>query len=213
MQAIERISFSNDWLTLVLLGLFFMLSFMNLLDKKKFNKVLFTFFNVSYLEDETDENYSFFEVFQMLFFVFSITVIALLVFEFKNFYSGNLSYHFQDFIQVFFLVFAYFSVKKMVEYFLLFVFQLKRKLSFFIQSKNDYLFTVSIFLYLIILLKTYVNLEAVFCYYLAGFLFIIGFIFHFIKNKNLLINHFFYFILYICTLKIAPLLILIKLMI
>lgn len=212
LQAIERISFSNDWMTMVFVLLLFILFLIKLTDATRLEQVIFTLFNVSFLERQSDENYRIIDVFQSLFFIFSIIVNAILVFEIKNFYSNNNSNNFDDFFQIFVLISGYLFIKKILEHLLVLLFMLKRKLSFFILSKANYFFAISIYIYASILLKEYANLDPLITYFFAGFLFLVRFIFYFLNNKNLILNQLFYFILYICALEIAPLLILIKLM-
>lgn len=212
MQAIERIPFSNDWMTLVLLVLFGTLFLINILDSAKFKEIIFSLFKIRFLEQQIDNNYRFINAFQLLFFSFSVIVLSLLVFDFKVVYSGVNSKSFEDFFQVFFGLLGYFLLKNLVEFILVYLFLLKRKLTYFMILKANYFFAISVYVFFVILLKEYAHLNQVFLYYFAGFLFLVSFIFHFINNKNLILNQLFYFILYICTFEIAPLLILFKLM-
>lgn len=197
---------------MVLMLLLFILFLIKLSDSTRLKQVLFTLFNVSFLERQTDENYRIIDVFQTLFFIFSIIVNAILVFELKHFYLNNDSNNFDDFLQISLILFGYALLKKGLEHLLVLLFMIKKKLSFFILSKTNYFFAISIYIYFLILLKEYAQLDPLITYFFAGFLFLIRFIFHFLNNKNLILNQLFYFILYICTLEIAPLLILIKLM-
>lgn len=212
MQAIERIPFSNDWMTLVLLVLFGTLFLINILDSAKFKEIIFSLFKIRFLEQQIDNNYRFINAFQLLFFSFSVIVLSLLVFDFKVVYSGVNSKSFEDFFQVLFGLLGYFLLKNLVEFILVYLFLLKRKLTYFMILKANYFFAISVYVFFVILLKEYAHLNQVFLYYFAGFLFLVSFIFHFINNKNLILNQLFYFILYICTFEIAPLLILFKLM-
>lgn len=199
-------------MTLVLLVLFGTLFLINILDSAKFKEIIFSLFKIRFLEQQIDNNYRFINAFQLLFFSFSVIVLSLLVFDFKVVYSGVNSKSFEDFFQVFFGLLGYFLLKNLVEFILVYLFLLKRKLTYFMILKANYFFAISVYVFFVILLKEYAHLNQVFLYYFAGFLFLVSFIFHFINNKNLILNQLFYFILYICTFEIAPLLILFKLM-
>ena len=212
MQAIERMPLSNNWLTFILLLLFLILFISTIIDTDRFKEVAYKLFKISLLERTIDENYSFLSGFHVLFTLFSVTVLSLLFFDVKVFYDGANALNFQEFSVVFKMVFIYFLLKRGIENILLFLFMLRKTLVSFVVSKANYFFAISCYLFILILLKEYANLQSIIIYYLAGFLFFISFILHFLNNKNLILNHLFYFILYICAFEIAPLLILFKLM-
>ena len=212
MQAIERMPFSNDWMTLVLLLLFGVLFLINIVDSAKFKEILFSLFKISFLEQEIDDNYQFINGFQLLFSFFSVVVLSLVFFDIKVVYFGVNSSIFEGFFKVFLGLLGYFLLKNLVEFVLVYLFFLKRKITYFMISKTNYFFAISVYIFFVLLLKQYAHLNPVFIYYFAGFLFLVSFIIYLINNKNLILNHLFYFILYICALEIAPLLIVFKLM-
>jgi hypothetical protein len=212
LQAIERMPFSNDWMTLILLLLFLIVFLLSMIDAARFQEVISKLFKISFLEAQIDESYPIFSGFHMLFTLFSVTVISLLLFDVKVFYFGINSSNFKEFYSVFSVVFLFFSLKYIIENILIYLFMLRNTLSYFVVSKANYFFGISCFLFIFLVLKEYANLNHIFIYYFTGFLFFISFIFHLLNNKKLIINYLFYFILYICAFEIAPLLILIKLM-
>lgn len=212
MQAIERMPFSNDWMTLVLLLLFGVLFLINIVDSAKFKEILFSLFKISFLEQEIDDNYQFINGFQLLLSFFSVVVLSLVFFDIKVVYFGVNWSIFEGFFKVFLGLLGYFLLKNLVEFVLVYLFFLKRKITYFMISKNNYFFAISVYFFFVLLLKQYAHLNPVFIYYFAGFLFLVSFIIYLINNKNLILNHLFYFILYICALEIAPLLIVFKLM-
>ncbi len=212
MQAIEKMSLSNDWLTFILLFLFFSLFLLTIIDVARFKEVASKLFKISFLERAIDETYSVFSGFHVLFTLFSVTVISLLFFDVKVFYYGVDSFSFHEFTGVFWMFFTFFLLKNSIENVLIYLFMLRKSLVYFVVSKANYFFAISCYLFVLILLKEYANLQSPVIYNVAGFLFFISFILHFLNNKNLILNHLFYFILYICTFEIAPLLILFKLM-
>ncbi len=204
--------FSNDWMTLVLLLLFGVLFLINIVDSAKFKEILFSLFKISFLEQEIDDNYQFINGFQLLFSFFSVVVLSLVFFDIKVVYFGVNWSIFEGFFKVFLGLLGYFLLKNLVEFVLVYLFFLKRKITYFMISKTNYFFAISVYIFFVLLLKQYAHLNPVFIYYFAGFLFLVSFIIYLINNKNLILNHLFYFILYICALEIAPLLIVFKLM-
>ncbi|WP_445757221.1 DUF4271 domain-containing protein [Polaribacter sp.] len=204
--------FSNDWMTLVLLLLFGVLFLINIVDSAKFKEIIFSLFKISFLEQEIDDNYQFINGFQLLFSFFSVVVLSLVFFDIKVVYFGVNWSIFEGFFKVFLGLLGYFLLKNLVEFVLVYLFFLKRKITYFMISKTNYFFAISVCIFFVLLLKQYAHLNPVFIYYFAGFLFLVSFIIYLINNKNLILNHLFYFILYICALEIAPLLIVFKLM-
>jgi hypothetical protein len=210
LQAIERMSLSNDWFTLILLFLFMSLFFLRIIDVVRFQEVVSKLFKGSFLEIRIDESYNVFSAFHILFTLFSVLVISLLLFDIKVFYYNIDAFSFQQYSSVFSMVFIYLLLKNSIENVVIYLFMLRKSLVYFVISKANYFFAISCYLFILILLKQYANLHSTFIYYIAAFLYFISFIFHFLNNKNLIINHLFYFILYICMFEIAPLLILFK---
>ncbi len=204
--------FSNDWMTLVLLLLFGVLFLINIVDSAKFKEILFSLFKISFLEQEIDDNYQFINGFQLLLSFFSVVVLSLVFFDIKVVYFGVNWSIFEGFFKVFLGLLGYFLLKNLVEFVLVYLFFLKRKITYFMISKTNYFFAISVYIFFVLLLKQYAHLNPVFIYYFAGFLFLVSFSIYLINNKNLILNHLFYFILYICALEIAPLLIVFKLM-
>ncbi len=203
---------SNDWMTLILMSLFVVFFLLSLMDVTRFQEIVSKLFKISFLEQQLVETFSIFSGFHLLFTLLSITVFSFFFFEVKVYYYGANSQNFQEFFNVFRLFFIYFFLKSFIENALIYLFMLQRGLAYFVVSEANYFFAISSYLFILILLKEYTNFNSTLLYYVAGFLFGISFIFHLISNKNLILNHLFYFILYICAFEIAPLLILFKLM-
>jgi len=212
LQALEKITTSNHWITLVLLFLFFGIVLLKAINPSRLKGSLYGFFNINFVEIESDENTSFFDVFQIVFFIFSVIVISLLVFNFKRYILGTNELSFSSFFSIFLSLLSYFLLLKVVEYLFSQVFLIKNKVRFFLVSKSNYLNAISFLLYMAIVLSEYANLKQIYLYYFAAFLFFLRFVFHLVSNKNLVFKKLFYFILYICAFEIAPLFTLFKLM-
>ena len=131
MQAIERMPFSNDWMTLVLLLLFGVLFLINIVDSAKFKEIIFSLFKISFLEQEIDDNYQFINGFQLLFSFFSVVVLSLVFFDIKVVYFGVNWSIFEGFFKVFLGLLGYFLLKNLVEFVLVYLFFLKRKITYF----------------------------------------------------------------------------------
>ncbi|WP_298779923.1 DUF4271 domain-containing protein [uncultured Polaribacter sp.] len=181
------------------------------LSQTKLKGYVFSLFNKGFVEIETEENNGFFNSFYILLFLFSIITISFTAYYFKT--RMFLAEHgFANFLNIFYTLFIYFSLKWILEYLLSVLFLIKNQVRFFLISKSCYLISVSFFLFFGIILSQYSNISSTFLFYFAGFLFAIRFVLHLTYNKNLIFNQLFYFILYICAFEIAPLFLLFKLL-
>jgi hypothetical protein len=212
LQAIEKITLANSWITGIFLFLFLSIVLLKLLDSKRLKESFFTFFNLSFLEDEDIEPTNFFDPFQIVIFFFSVVVLSLLTHKAILFKIVNFQNTFSTFLEVFIALFIYFLAKRILEYFLSLLFLIKKGIHFFLTSKYNYLYSLSFLTYIALILNEYATINELYIFYFIGFLFIIRFIFFAIRNKKLIFNKLFYFILYICAFEIAPLFVLSKLM-
>jgi hypothetical protein len=212
LQALEKIATSNHWITLVLMFLLFGIVLLKAISSKRLKASLYSLFNKNFINTESKDNTSFFDVFQIVFFLFSAIVISLLVFNFKMYTSVTNDARFSSFLSVLIGLSSYFLLLKILENVFLYVFLIKKEVRFFIISKSNYLNAISFLLYIAIVLNEYAYLKQTYLYYFACFLFLVRFVFHVVSNKNLIFRKLFYFILYICAFEIAPLFILFKLM-
>ena len=173
--------------------------------------VLFSFVNTSFIETEIEENTSFFNLFKSIIFIFSMLVFSLAVYKIIVFYDVVSFSGFYLFLNVLGVVSAFFIVKWLLEIVFSSVFLLNKELKFFLFSKVSYLYSLSFYLLIAIVLVEYSQLNTIFLIYFASFLFAIRFLLHVVNNKKLIFSELFYFILYLCAFEIAPLFILFKL--
>ena len=212
MQALEKITYSNNWITILFLLLFTCIVLLKIIDAKKLKESFFTILNFTFIEDEDIEGNSFFDAFQIVIFIFSVTTISLLIYKVKLYYLPDSSVDLTSFLTFFVGLLFYFLIKRIFEYALSLLFLIKKRLQFFIISKTDYLYSISFLLYIALILCEYVNINEVYIFCFAVFLLMTRFIFILVRNKKLIFNKLFYFILYLCAFEIAPLFVLFKLM-
>ena len=173
--------------------------------------VIFSFVNTSFIETEIEEKTSFFSLFKGIIFLFSMLVFSLAAFKIIVFYDVVSFSGFYLFLNVLGVVSAFFIVKWLLEIVFSSVFLLNKELKFFLFSKVSYLYSLSFYLLIAIVLVEYSQLNTIFLIYFASFLFVIRFLLHVVNNKKLIFSELFYFILYLCAFEIAPLFILFKL--
>jgi hypothetical protein len=210
LQALEKITYSNNWITIVLLLLFLSIVFLKILDAKKLKESFFAFFN--FIEDDDTEVTPFFNGFQRIIFLFSISVLSLLGYYFKLYKYPSVTESFTTYFSIFLVFFCYFFVKRILEFLLIRLFLIEKAVRTFLFSKNNYLYSVSFLIYIGLILITYTQIPINYVFYFSAFLFLLRFIFYVVRNKKLVFNKLFYFILYICAFEIATLFILFKLL-
>lgn len=212
MQGIDKIIDSNYWITIVLIVLFGCIVFLKLLNAQKLKERYYTLYNFSILEEESDENNVFITLFEAIMFLFSSSCIALLVFYLQQYMHADNETTLGSFLTTYSLVFSYFSVKRILEFALVRLFLLKNQLPTFFNAKAYYLHSISFILFILIVFHEYSGMNHLLLFYFSIFLFVIRFLFFVLRNKKLIFNKLFYFILYLCAFEIAPLYILFNLM-
>jgi hypothetical protein len=211
MIGIERIIENKDWVTFLLLAIVFSLTFINYVDRERLKQLFFLPFNNLYFSNYESTKENLIKGFNFsLFLISNLTLTLFLYFVVKFYFPEKFNSLAHPFFYILSLIIVYWTFKFLANRFVAWVFDLTSiqenagyiKLVYFL-SINFYLLGFVIFgnyyfkwdvnfikftlvLYLILLLLRY---------------------YHFIKSINKLsFINIFYFILYICTLEITPLL-------
>ncbi len=210
MQALERIDFSNNWLTLVyVLGLF-LLVVLKMLNHQKLFEYSRAFFLKGFIEKKVEERGSFFNGFNIILFLFSVVVYALFFTHLATYFFTEMEFNIQLYLKITALVFGYFTVFISLDAILCNLFEIRAELVQLIAAKLGYLYTIALLLFPFLLFTSYSFLTIYALLIVFSVLFMLSVVLTFINNKNLIINKLFYFILYLCALEIAPLLIIYK---
>lgn len=212
MQAVERVIVDNSWITILLVCLLACIFLLRGLSAVRLKGSVSSLLNKSFVESEIEENSSFFNPFKNVVFVFSITILSLLSYKIYLHYNSSSEQGFYTFLKILGVVFSYLTIKRLLEFLLSVIFKIDKKLDFFLVSKSIYLYSVSFFLLIAIVLVEYSQLNTLFLVYFSALLFSVRFIFHAVINKKLIFSELFYFILYLCAFEIAPLFILFRLL-
>jgi hypothetical protein len=212
VQALEKIVVNTNWIPIVLVFLLSIIAILKIIDAEKLKGYVFALFNKGFIEDEVEENTSFFSSFYSLLFVFSSIVFSLVICLLVSEINVAFLLDFSSFLLVFGVVFSYFICKSFFEVALSSLFLIKKQVRFYVVSKFSYLYSISFFLLILYILFEFSPLDSSVFIYITFGLFLVRFIFHVSNNKNLIFSELFYFILYICAFEIAPLLTLFKLM-
>lgn len=211
MQALEKIVINTNWISIILVFLFAIIAILKIIDGDKLKGYVFALFNKGFIQDEVEENTSFFSSFYSLLFIFSSVVLALVTSLLVAETNKNTSFSLSSFFLILGIIWSYFTIKSLLEIGVISLFFIKKEVRFYVVSKFGYLYSISFFLIILFVLFRFGPLN--FSFFIAATLglFFLKFVFQVVNNKNLVFGKLFYFILYLCAFEIAPLLIMFKL--
>jgi hypothetical protein len=216
-EAKEIVYQSKDWITIIFFVVFCVLTVVKVLFNNRLphtatlllsKKYLLVYFN--------KEKNNILSLFQLLmFFVQLLALSLILYFAQIHFQLSTSNIGFKHYVYIAFGVLMYFGLRYLVGLFLAIIFNLKSEHSKLSYDKVNYFNNLILWIIPFLLLSTYTslynNLFFKITFYLFTFLLVIRYVLVLVNNKNLIFSNLFYFILYLCALEIAPLIIILKL--
>ncbi|MGG8497401.1 DUF4271 domain-containing protein [Tenacibaculum sp. TC6] len=209
MQAIELSNNYDSWFTLVILFTIVLIAVLKLIKPNQLLGYTIAFFTPGFFQKKAEEYITIFKPFTFVLALFSIVILAL-IFQFTLAVSIFNADNFNTFLKILAFIFCYFFVRYFLDLFLANVLAIKENVNYFLHVKYGYLFTICLLMLPFIILNKYTIRSKFFILSIFILLLIIRAFFILFNNKRIVISKLFYFILYFCTLEIAPLLILYK---
>lgn len=207
---------SNDWFTLLIVLSLCVLAIAKYTYSKRFNDFLWVIGNSKYLKIYSREQ-KFIDWFDALLFFNLILSISLFSFLSYNTLVATIAFNILLFLKILLGIGALILIKVLLERLIGSLFEIDALIDSYIYQKTSYKNYMGLVLLPInILLIFTLQPKPSIIYAILGLLFVInliGFITSFKTHQKLIINNFFYFILYLCALEIAPYIILYKLLI
>lgn len=215
MEAIERFTVSQDWITSLLLLVFILLVVAKYAFPQRFSHFMMLFATDKYLLLKgKDPNV--YHPFNLLFFTINVIAVALFVHVFYNVFSAESP----DRPKVLFLriataytafVLLKFSIEKIIAN----VLSVDQKMNYYLFYKLSYRNFMALVLLPVCMVFIYIwEPTALALYITLGLILLMNFITIasiYRKNQNYILGNWFYFILYLCALEIGPYFILYKL--
>ncbi len=208
MQAVERIINYDNWITLVVLFSVILLAIMKLIKPNKLLGHTLAFFTPGYFQKKADDNVSFYSPFNLTLFLFTSITISL--FFFLTFLPKYFEKSFFNYIVILSSIIIYLFSRQILDRTFSNILGLSIITNYFVISKSGYLSSLSLLLFPFIILYQYAINNTSFLISVFAILFVFRAFLILYNNKKLVLRKLFYFILYFCTLEIAPLLILYK---
>jgi hypothetical protein len=210
MQAIDRIDFSNNWVTATYLFALILLVLLKLINQEKLVGYTRAFFLKGFIIKRAEERESFFTVFNITIYAFSVVIYSLLLLSGYSYLTSNSYTGLNHFLWLTLVVTAYFSVQLFFTFLISRIFNIQNEISHFISAKMGYFYNTALLLFPFLIINTYSFFSIYLLFGVFVVLFLLSVVLVLTNNKNLIINKLFYFILYLCALEIAPLLIIYK---
>jgi hypothetical protein len=214
MQAAERIYEYQDWITILFLVCFVLLVLAKILFPQRFEEFTSLLNSGKFIAFKGKENKAF-HAFNILMLSLQVIAVSIFLFIAYRYFTGNNNFPIIIFTRIFTAYFCLILIKAGVEKIIGNIFEIDDKIDYYIFQKFSYRNFISIFLLFASLFLIYtVNPTAVLLGTIGGFAIIanaIALITIYRRNQSILSANWFYFILYLCALEIAPYIILYKL--
>ena len=150
MQALEKIVINTNWISIILVFLFAIIAVLKIIDGDKLKGYVFALFNKGFIQDEVEENTSFFSSFYSLLFIFSSVVLALVTSLLVAETNKNTSFSVSSFFLILGIIWSYFTIKSLLEIGVIRLFFIKKEVRFYVVSKFGYLYSISFFLIILL---------------------------------------------------------------
>jgi len=214
MQATERIYEYQDWITFIFLACFALLVLAKLLFPQRFEDFISLLNSGKFIAFKGKENKAF-HAFNILLLTIQAIIVSIFLYIVYTYFFKTSTPDLILYIRIFTAYFCLILIKAGIEKIIGNIFELDEKIDYYIFQKFSYRNFISLFILLASLFLVYtINPTTL----IIGFIGVsvllanaIGLIIIYKRNQTLLIANWFYFILYLCALEIAPYIILYKL--
>ncbi|MCM8568705.1 DUF4271 domain-containing protein [Gramella jeungdoensis] len=214
MQAIERIHEHQDWITLVFLACFILLVIAKILFPQRFEEFTSLLNSGKFIAFKGKENKAFHPFNILLLCMQALAVSIFLFIAYRYFYELQQS-ALIVFIRILTAYFCLLLIKAGIEKIVGNIFEMDEKIDYYLFQKFSYRNFISLFLLLASLFLIYsLNPTVLLIGVVGGTAIVANSVALFIiyrRNQSVLSANWFYFILYLCALEIAPYIILYKL--
>jgi hypothetical protein len=212
MEAIERIDINNDWITFILLVVLFIFTMINFLDKKRLHQLIILPFNTFYFSAYEKTHDNLMRAFTWLLFISSNLILGLFFyFLFQHFYPEQFELQKHPFLNILGISLLYWLFRFIIGNLFAFIFDVEKEQKNAVYVKMSYFFSINFYLFVLLIFGVYnFGWEGTYLKIVLGIyviLLTLRYYRYLVSINKLMFYNLFYFILYICTLEIAPLLI------
>lgn len=214
-EGIERLTFSNDWITIVLMVVLLLITTLKIKYNERIVKLFSLFYSEKYYTEYLKTNPLIFNSFHIISFFIIIFNISLIIFNlFSTFKPSHIGNDFLFFLQINLVFIGYLLVRILIGFMVAYLFEIveEQKQLTFLKLSN--LSLISLLLYPLLILVNYS--AGLFHKFLITFgvaaLIILFFLRYFtlVKKDKINFNSLLYLFLYLCALEIAPFIVIYK---
>ena len=214
MQATERFYEYQDWITIIFLACFTLLVLAKLLFPQRFEEFTSLLNSSKFIAFKGKENKAF-HAFNILLLVTQALAISVFLYITYTYFFKTSSTAIVVFIRIFTAYISLILIKAGIEKIIGNIFELDEKIDYYLFQKLSYRNFISIFILIASLFLVYtINPTGLILGSIGALAILanaIGLIIIYRRNQSVLSANWFYFILYLCALEIAPYIILYKL--
>jgi len=216
-EAKEIISQNNDWMSFIFLGVLGLLTLVKIRYNDRIIHTSTLFFQKKYLSIYFNkEKNSVFNGFQTPFFLIKIMIISLLLYHINIFFNINsVVIGFQGYGKILICVAIYFLIRYLLGLLISEALSFQKPHRKVVFDKLNYFNNVILWMLPVITIYSYATSYKVFFFNILFFVSIVLLVVRYslllANNKNLIFNNIFYFIVYLCALEIAPVVLILKL--
>ncbi len=215
-EGLERISVTDDWITLVLVIVLILITLLKNNYNDQFSKLFSLLYSEKYYTDYIKIVPLLFNGFHLIyFFVITFNISLLILFIFEAYYPTYFDNSLFFFTQIFSLSILYLTIRYFLGLLLSNIFDISESQKYFTFLKISNLSLISVLIYPLLILMNYSvgffhKLLIIFSIIIVMILFLFRY-FIIIKNEKLNFNNMFYLFLYLCALELAPFIVIYKL--
>lgn len=206
----------SDWIMIVFIIIFSLLAIVKWLYKERLFNLVVIYFSKDYFLKYGKESQLIFNWFNIALFLIQLIVISFLILAYCVFYKPDIveENSLQLFLKTTFLVSLYFSGRYIVGKILAIIFEINKPHEHITFAKISYLYSSVLLILPFILSIFYIKMYNLLVFHVTIAIFtillIVRYVVIFKNNKNFIFSRLFYFILYLCALEIAPILLILK---
>ena len=214
-EGIERLSLSEDWITIIVLLALVLIAVLKFSYNERFVKLFSLSYSAKYFTNYSKSKPLIFNTFHLLFFiVINFNISLLIYYAIKAFDPSKISSDFSFFLQILLILILYFLIRYLIGYLLGIVFDLSEEQNHITLLKISNLAYLSVLFLPLLVLINYSSFALhkiliIFSLIIALILLAIRY-FSILRNLKITFNSFFYIFLYICALELAPILLIYK---
>ena len=215
-EATERIVVSKDWVTIILLIAVTLLILNRLKSSDRYYKLKNLLVNNTYINSYSKANPLLLNSFSIIFLSVYVIIISLLLFVAIHLLEPKIaSFDFLFYLKIAFFVCVFIGLRIVAGVLLGILFEKERTQKYFTFLKASYLSNYSLIMLPLIAIHFYFDsdLYSYFLLIVAVILLLYYYVLLIKNNQSLVFGKSFYFILYLCTLEIAPFIIMTKVLI